>query len=396
MIDIERFVKELHENLTENILPYWIDRMVDPRGGFYGCRDGKDILIRDAVKGTVLNSRILWTFSAAYRYTRNPEYLKMAIRTKDYIAKHFLDNTNGGVYWSVNYDGTPCDTRKQFYALAFTIYGMSEYYSITGEEEALQIACDLFRLIETHSRDRNRGGYIEATTADWKPIDDMRLSDKDYNASKTMNTHLHILEGYTALLKVNRTPETEEAVRNLIGIFLEHIVREDGHLGLFFDDDWKAQDCMESYGHDIEASWLLLEAAHALNDTSIIPSVLKATEKIAKAGLTGLAEDYSMYYEKRNDGTLDKEKHWWVQAESVVGQIYLYKYHGHEKALQSAWQSWQYILNNIVDHENGEWFWSRKDGCINRSEDKAGFWKCPYHNSRMCIETITRLHHAAE
>lgn len=396
MIDKNKFITELHNNLTENILPYWINHMIDPNGGFYGRRDGNDRLDKESCKGAVLNSRILWTFSAAYGYNRNPVYLEMATRAKDYIIDHFLDNDNGGIFWSLKPDGTPLDTRKQFYAIAFAIYGLSEYYSVTRSCDTLQTALELFRVIELHSRDREKGGYIEALTADWRPIEDMRLSDKDYNVSKTMNTHLHILEGYTALLKVSRTIEVEEAVRNLIDIFLNRIMRSNGHLGLFFDRDWNAQDKIDSYGHDIEASWLLLEAAHALGDNALIPVVNEATERMALAGIEGLRHDSSMDYEKLEDGSVDNEKHWWVQAESVVGQIYMYVYHNCEPALQSAWNSWKYISGNIVDHEKGEWFWSRKDGDINRKEDKAGFWKCPYHNSRMCIETITRLRHATE
>lgn len=396
MVDKNRFITELHNNLIKNILPYWTKNMVDPTGGFYGRRDGYDRLDKRACKGAILNARILWTFSAAYKYDKNPEYLKIATKAKNYITDSFFDKANGGIFWSLNPDNTPLDTRKQFYAMAFCIYGLSEYYSVTLNEDSLKSALELFRLIELHSRDNKKGGYIEATTAEWQPIKDMRLSDKDLNVSKTMNTHLHILEGYTTLLKVSHTAKIEEAVRNLIDIFLTRIMRTDGHLGLFFDEDWNPQDRIESYGHDIEASWLILEAALTLGDNALISRVKEYTKKMAIAGLEGLKQDSSMDYEKLDNGNIDDEKHWWVQAESVVGQIYMYIYHNHEPSLQSAWNSWKYISRNIVDHKNGEWFWSRKNGEINRKDDKAGFWKCPYHNSRMCIETITRLRHATE
>lgn len=224
---------ELEECLNDNILNYWIDKMTDPRGGFYGRRDGYDRLDENAEKGAILNARILWSFAAALRLTGKERYAEMALRARDYIREHFIDNEFGGVYWSLDADGMPLDTRKQFYAIAFTIYGLSEHYRATGDEESLRLAQALFHDIEKHSRDFEKGGYIEAETRDWQPIADMRLSDKDDNASKTMNTHLHIMEGYTSLLRVWRDPELLEATRQLLRIFLDRILdRTTWHLGL--------------------------------------------------------------------------------------------------------------------------------------------------------------------
>lgn len=392
-MDTKTFQTEVYKNLTENILPYWMGKMVDPQGGFYGQRDGSETLIYDSPKGAILNARILWTFSAAYRVLKNPEYLNMAKRAKDYIQKHFLDKEFGGVYWSLNSDGTPLDTKKQFYAIGFTIYGMSEFSRATGDEEAKKIATELFNLIERHSRDKDKEGYLEATTRDWKPIPDMRLSEKDDNASKTMNTHLHILEPYTNLLRIS--PENEslkDAVKKLINLFLDKIEdKNNHHLGLFFDDDWQRRDHEISYGHDIEASWLLLEAAQVLGDPAILEKTLSHTKRIAFAALEGRCANGSMVYERYRNGHYDNDKHWWVQAENVIGQLYLWKFHGLEEMLPKAIQSWEYIRENIVDKENGEWFWSRKGKEIDSSQDKAGFWKCPYHNSRMCLETMEIL-----
>lgn len=389
----ESFKREVYQNLTENILPYWMNNFVDPKGGFYGRIDGCEIIHPDSPKGAILNARILWSFSAAYRVLQKPEYLEMARRAKDYIENHFIDKKYGGVFWSVNADGTPMDTKKQFYAIGFTIYGLSEYSRATGDEGARQLALELFELIEKYSRDNVNGGYIEAATRDWLPIQDMRLSEKDDNASKTMNTHLHILEPYTNLLRI--APDNEklrDAVKSLIEIFLDKIEdKANHHLGLFFDNDWKRRDSEISYGHDIEASWLLLEAAQVLNDPEILERTLRHTKKIALAALEGRCFDGSMVYERHGNGHYDNDKHWWVQAENVIGQLYLWKFHGREEMLQNAAQSWKYIADNIVDGRNGEWFWSRKGNEINRSDDKAGFWKCPYHNSRMCLEAISLL-----
>ena len=404
------------QKLTTNILPYWIDRMVDPAGGFFGRRDGFDSLDPSAPKGAILNARILWTFSAAYRELHRPEYLDMATRAYDYIRARFVDHEHGGTYWSLNPDGSVLDDKKQFYAIGFMIYGLAEYYRATGCDEALALAYELFTCIETHSRDRREGyeGYFEASTRTWQPIADMRLSDKDTNASKTMNTHLHIIEGYTNLLRALKQRKAdghgdlpapsapldsmiatvEEATRGLQRIFLDRIENPvTHHLTLFFDDDWhQVGGDIESYGHDIEASWLLLETAQVIADPDLLAETLSHTRRIALAGLQGRCCDGSMVYERHPDGHYDNDKHWWVQAENVIGQLYLAAYHDMPEMLAKARQSWHYILDNLVDPE-GEWYWSRRasDGAINRTDDKAGFWKCPYHNSRMCLEATSVL-----
>ncbi len=410
---LKKFKEELEKCLTENILPYWMEKMKDPAGGYYGRRDGHDRLYKDAPKGAILQARILWTFSAAYNTLHNPEYLKHAKHAYEFIRDHFIDNEMGGAYWSVTADGKPLDTKKQFYAIAFIIYGLSEYYIASNDEDSLELAYKLFGTIEDHARDREKEGYIEATNCDWSPIEDMRLSERDANASKTMNTHLHILEGYTNLLRALRMAKArgvawvsdseiekvKEANVYLLRIFLDRIENpETHHLTLFFDDDWNKFDDAESYGHDIEASWLLLETAYVIGDDKLIAETLDHTLKIALAGLKGRREDGSMVYEMHGDGKLDEDRHWWVQAENVIGQLYLARFHcdPEEEAeiiywLKSAHESWMYIKENLVD-PNGEWHWSIKaDGSVNREDDKAGFWKCPYHNSRMCLESMQVL-----
>lgn len=393
----EKIRGEVIENLTKNILPYWIEKMVDNQyGGFFGRRDGNDKLDVKAPKGAILNARILWSFSAAYRVLKTPSYLDIAFRAKDEIINHFYDKKNGGIYWSLNYKGEPLDTKKQFYAMGFAIYGLSELSRATGDKEAKEYALKLFHDIESHSRDHNKNGYIEALSCDWQPLSDMRLSDKDWNSSKTMNTHLHIIEPYTNLLRIlvpedSDYADVREATENLLNLFFTKFEQSNGHLGLFFDDNWNRQDKIISYGHDIEASWLLLETAQVLNDDSLIKQAIIHTKKILDAALEGRCWDGSMIYERHGNGSYDNDKHWWVQAESVIGQIYGYCFHKRNDGLEKAYQTWCYIVDNIVDREGGEWYWSRKGKEINRNDDKAGFWKCPYHNSRMCLEVYERL-----
>ena len=414
---------EMQDVLENNILPFWLEKMQDnENGGFYGRIDGSGVLHPDAEKGAILNARILWTFSAAYRVLEKEELLEAATRAKDYLVDHFIDPEYGGVYWSVDYKGEPLDTKKQFYAIAFAIYGLSEYARATGNREALEYALDLYDCIEEHAFDDEQNGYIEACTREWGKIGDMRLSELDANYPKSQNTHLHIMEAYANLLRclkemraqeqcdyvpaigsvlpvgISVPPETmvnvEGALRNIISIFIDKILNpETNHLDLFFDMDWtRGAGHLESYGHDIECSWLLHEAALVLGDENLLEKVENVVQKVAKASEKGLREDGSMIHEANLDtGHVDDDLHWWVQAENVVGWFNVWQHFGDEEAFKKSEKCWHYIKENLVDYDNGEWYWSRHpDGTLNTVDDKAGFWKCPYHNSRMCLEIIER------
>ncbi len=362
-------------------------------------------------------ARVLWTFASAYRLLKGSEgakaYLEMALRAKSLIINNFYDPEFGGTYWSLNPDGTPLDTKKQIYAMAFTIYGLAELNRATGDGKALEYAIKLFNSIEEYSFDSEKDGYFEAFTRSWEPIEDMRLSEKDANESKTMNTHLHVLEAYTCLYRVWKNSLLEVRLRGLIEIFEERILGPDGHLRLFFDNDWNCGYDIVSYGHDIEASWLIHEAAVVLGDAGVLERVEALVPRIAAAADEGLCRSNGggktpdsrdadsaaintaggMIYEKNGStGHLDGDFHWWVQAETVVGYFNLWNHFGSQEGLEKALMCWDFIKENLIDRDNGEWFWSlRADGTTNRCDDKAGFWKCPYHNGRMCMEIIERL-----
>ena len=421
--EVKTLKAEVRDVLENNILNFWLDKMVDEEnGGFYGQMTGEGEIVKTADKGGILNARILWSFSAAYRVLHKQEYLEAATRAKDYIIDHFIDKEYGGTYWSLDYKGQPKDTKKQFYAIGFTIYGLSEYARATGDREALDYVMELYECIEEHSLDREYNGYIEACTREWGEIADMRLSELDANYPKSQNTHLHIIEPYTNLfrcIKELKAAEScdyvpaigsvlpigvtvpddfvvrlESSLRNLITIFTDKILNPDTHhLDLFFDMDWTREaGRLESYGHDIECSWLMHEAALVLGDETVLRKVETVVQMVAKASEKGLNEDGSMVHEANLDtGYVDTDRHWWVQAENVVGWINIWQYFGDESALQKALRGWQYIKDNLIDREGGEWWWSRDpERNINRKDDKAGFWKCPYHNSRMCLELMER------
>lgn len=388
---LQKMAARAGDELTGIILPYWINRMPDPSdGGFYGQIDGRDKIVPGAPKGGILNARILWSFAAAYMKLRDPLYLQMATRARDYIFRHFFDEQHGGTYWCLRSDGGPLDTRKQIYSQAFFIYALSTYNAATGDRESLERAVGLYRLIEAHSFDRERGGYFEAFNREWGETADLRLSAKDANEKKTMNTHLHVLEAYTALYRVWPDPELRQQLAGLVKVFAGRIVDpETAHLNLFFDEEWNCRSTIVSYGHDIEASWLLCEAVEALGDVN---SVSGLALRIASAAHEGLAGDGSLLYEKDDAaGHFDHDRHWWVQSEAVVGFLNAWQLSGDAGWLEIASDALDYIMHNISDRVNGEWHWSiRDDGTVNLDDDKAGFWKCPYHNTRMCLEIQSR------
>jgi mannobiose 2-epimerase len=392
--ELEVYKTELTHELSR-ILDYWIKYTPDEvNGGFVGRIDSDEHIVADSPKGSVLNARILWSFAAAYNLNKNETYLTYAGRAYQYIITHFIDKEHGGVYWTVDYKGNPLDTKKQVYAIAFNIYSLSEYYRSSGNEDAKTLAINLYNLLVKHSYDPIKTGYFEAFTRDWQPISDLRLSAKDANEKKTMNTHLHVLEAYTNLYRIWPDEGLKAQIIGLLNNFTEHIIDiETKHLGLFFDEDWSPKSSTVSYGHDIEATWLLQEAAAVISDELILWEIKQLNIGITEATLKGLDSDGGLWYEyEPTEDHLIKEKHWWPQAEAMIGFYNTWQITGNEEYLHLSIKNWDFVKNKIIDTKNGEWVWGINDkGDLMPGEDKAGLWKCPYHNSRACIEIITRI-----
>lgn len=393
-------IKDLKAEVTQecySILSFWQQNTLDEQnGGFIGSIDLDMTKHPESEKGAVLNARILWAYSAAYRVFKNPEYLSLARRAYSFNLEHFFDNEFGGCYWMLNADGSPLNTRKQIYAIAFMLYGLAEYYRITKKQDALDKAVELFKTIEKYSFDKEKNGYFEAYSRDWKLLEDLRLSDKDKNDPKTMNTHLHILEAYTNLYRIWKDESLKKALENLIeNIFLGKIInKEKGYFDLFFSEDWTHQSKNNSYGHDIEGSWLLWEAAEVLGDQRIKELCKPVCISMAEQALRdGLDKDGGLMSEGTDGVVEDSDKHWWPQAEAVVGFMNAYQLTDDEKFLEAALSAWNFIKNYIIDKKNGEWFWrvSKDEHKVYTEEQKTGPWKCPYHNSRMCMEIAERF-----
>ncbi len=378
----------------ERILEFWSTKAVDDlNGGFVGQIDHYGEVNYEAEKGAVLNARILWTFSAAYRFTGEGNLKEMATRAYNYLVEFFLDKNNGGLYWALDCKGRPVNTRKQAYAQGFGIYAFSEYFLASGDKQSLEHAQSLYHLIETNFRDDVYGGYIEALDENWNRLEDMRLSKKDANLPKSMNTHLHILEPYTNLYRAWPNEELKESILHLLEIFQSKIIDEKtGHFNLFFEMDWECESEIVSFGHDIEGAWLLHEAALVTGDENTIRKIQKPALKLVDVTLSeGRDEDGSIFNERKK-GEFDTDKHWWPQAEAMVGLMDAWEMTGNKKYLPEIERVWNFIKGNLIDYENGEWYWSvDKNGIPATNEDKAGFWKCPYHNTRAMIEMISRI-----
>jgi mannobiose 2-epimerase len=399
MIDkgqIEGFLKSAQNELEQDILPFWIKNCQDNEyGGFIGGMSNDGTIVKNAPKGLVLNARILWTFSAAYRYKKNEVYLQMAKRAYDYLMQYFWDKQFCGAYWLLDQKGKAIDDSKEIYGQSFLIYGLSEYYLATGDAASLGKAKELFYLIEKHCHDDANKGYFETFSRDWKSAEKARLATGDIKEKKTMNTHLHLLEAYTNLYRVWKDEKVKARLVELIEVFQEHIInKETSHFELFFNEKWHSTKDIVSFGHDIEGSWLLCEAVETIDEgrgtrDDIKDIAIKMAQAVYEQGIDA---DGGLLYEGKNGKIINSDKEWWPQAEAVVGFLNAYQLSRKEHFFKAALQSWQFIEQRIVDQKNGEWFWRvSRDGTPDLQQPKVSEWKCPYHNSRACLEVIRRL-----
>ncbi len=389
------FKHQLETELTENILPFWMTHVVDKvNGGFYGALTNELKILNEVPRSAILCARILWTFATAYRRLGEDQYLSTARWAYDYLTNVFWDHKFGGVYWSVDKGGNPVFDRKHHYAQAFAIYGLSEYYRVTQEPKSLELAKELFQFLEEHAYEPTHKGYIEGSSREWGALEDMRLSDKDLNCHKSMNTMLHILEAYTNLLRVWDDADLKAKHRALIEVFQIHITDPQiNHFKLFFDEGWNSLSDHMSFGHDIEGSWLLWEAVGMHNDPELSAQVREIVINLASVVLQeGLDKDGGLFHEADPGGIIDPGKEWWTQAEAIVGFYNAYQLTGEERFAQAAYGQWSYIQSFMIDREYGDWYKRLlQDGTPESDRHKAGPWDCPYHHARLCFEMIDRL-----
>ena len=381
--------------LRDGLLPFWTSTAVDrEKGGFFGRIDANGRQDPSAGKGLVLNARILWSFSALQRRWPDPLVREMADRAYHYLVDHFLDPEHSGMFWEVDCNGRELQGRKQTYGQVFGIYGLAEYYRATGERKALELAERLFEDIEAHALDPASGGYWEARGRGWEPIEDIRLSDVDMNAPFSMNTHLHLLEAYTGLVRASDEPRHRERLRAVLEIMLDRIIDpETGHLILFHDERWRPMSGVVSYGHEIEANWLLCEAAEVVGDATLVERAKAAAVRLAESVLAAGYDHANggIYYELSPGGELDTEKHWWAQAEGVVGFLNAYQLSGRIEFLDAALKTWDFIDAHVIDRALGEW----RNRVTAQGEpipalNLVDVWKCPYHNTRAMLEISER------
>ncbi len=385
----------IETDLRGNILPFW-GRHVANRAGqtFHGYLTNGGVVDPLVERGSLLSSRILWTYSAAFRHYGDPLYRELADFAYADLMARYHDAQHGGFYWSIHADGRVHRDRKQIYGQAFAIYALAEYHAATGDRAILDQAVGLYRLVEKHAREPRFGGYLEAFARDWSPIEDMQLSPEDQNDPKSQNTMLHVMEAYTRLLAVWPDAGLRAALSDLVEVMLTRILDSRTlHLGLFFTNDWQPTSDRISYGHDIEAAWLMTRAAATVGDAALIARTQATALKIADVTLAeGVDADGGVFNLGDPSGVIDDSKEWWPQAEAVVGFIDAWQISGDAKYLAAAEKTWAFVEAYLIDKKNGEWFRGvTRDGHVLTKFEKAGFWKCPYHNGRMGLEIVSRL-----
>lgn len=381
---------EVRRELTDRIIPFWKRLRDDEHGGYYGYMDFDLKVDKEYEKGCILNSRILWFFANAYMTLKDKSLLAEAAHAYSFMRDCCEDKEYGGVFWSVTYDGLPLDTTKHIYNQAFAIYALSSYYAASNDSSALDFAMSLFEKIETIGTDSY--GYLESFNRKWELEDNDKLSENGLLADKTMNTLLHVLEAYTELYRVNKDEKVRSALVKILDAFRNQVYNEKtNRLEVFFDEKMNTISDLYSYGHDIEASWLLDRAATVLSDDKIKADTNAYTNKLVAEVYKEALADGAMNNECFK-GVVDTTRVWWVQAEAMVGFCNCYEKTGEEKYKDITEQLWDYIKNYIIDKREGsEWFWDLdKDNNPVSRKPIVEPWKCPYHNGRMCMEIIRR------
>jgi mannobiose 2-epimerase len=389
-------VTTVRNHLVEDIIPFWKNLRDDKYGGYYGYLSFDHELDKKAVKGCILNSRILWFFSSAYTLLREESILDEARHAYDFLREKCIDKINGGIYWSMTYDAKVADGTKHTYNQAFAIYALSAYYEASGNEEALELARELFNIIENKCKDAI--GYKEASNEKFKPVNNDKLSENGVMADRTMNTLLHVLEAYTQLYKASKDAEVKKVLEQILTLFANKIYNRHLHRQeVFFDNNYSSLIDLHSYGHDIEASWLIDRAVEVIDeDHRWSDRITPITRDLASAIYEVAFDGHSLAYE--NDrGAVNAKRVWWVQAETVVGFLNAYEQSGKKdiKYLEAAESCLDFIMKYVVDkrYDNStEWYSEvTADGKPVTGLPIVDPWKCPYHNGRMCLEVIHRL-----
>lgn len=388
------FVTEIKEHLVNDLIPFWQGLKDEENGGFYGYLSYDLKLDKKAVKGCILNSRILWFFSNAYMLLGDSSLLESATHAYQFLKDYCVDNEFGGVFWSLAYDGTPEDTTKHTYNQAFSIYALASYYDASKNPEALEIAWKLYDLVESKCKDEY--GYLEAFTRSFEPEENDKLSENGVIAEKTMNTLLHVFEAYTELYRVTKEEKAAKQIRFMMDIIKDKVFnKEIGRQEVFFDKTWNSLIDLYSYGHDIETAWLVDRGLEVLDDEAYTNMLSPITKIITENIYNRAYIDHSLVNEAEN-GVVDTTRVWWVQAEAVVGFLNGYQKQGDKKFLDASEDIWNYIKEYFIDKRNGsEWFWSVKEDHTPNEKPIVEPWKCPYHNGRMCFEVLRRMKDAS-
>lgn len=391
---LSRYAAEVEAELVSNILDFWMRNVIDfDNNTFNGSVMGDGTINPKADKGVLMATRALWTFSRSYQSIKDEEYLKTANLLYKYISEYFIDKEFGGVYWLLDYAGIPVNTEKKIYGQAFALFAFAEYAKVSGNNEALDKASALFDLCEKYGRDTESGGYIESRLRGWEPAPVMKLSSREPDAPKSMNTNLHVMEAYSTLAHYFPEAKFKQALEKEVYVFKNYIIRKTGHLGMFFDMDWNLLSGLMSYGHDLEASWLLMEAAENTRNDELVNDCRESSILLSETALKeAIDKDGGIICEGDENGPhLKNFKEWWAQPEAMVGFLNAYQLTKRDIFLEKSLSLWEYSKKMLIRPEGDWYFYVGRDGKPDKVHEIAGQWKCPYHTGRACIEVRERL-----
>jgi len=359
------FIKEAQSRLTQSILPFYLS-LKDPHGGYFGKTTSTGSPDYKADRGVLVNAGIIWSFSAAYRTLRKREYLIAASHAKDYFIEHFVDHKYGGVYWAVDSEGKRTETKARLSAQAAAILGLSEFYRVAKDEEALKNAVNIYRILEKNFLDKENGGYIEALSRDFKSLPKQGEDEPE----KTAESHILLLEAYSNLYRIWPEECLKNSIFTLDEMICDKMMGTDGLLSLSFGKKWNILSNVVPFALGLEASGILMESAVAVKDIDLINKIRPAATNMAEASLEGYKIDGGMVSCRLEDGTLEEGENRRSLSESVVGNLRMWKYLLDPEGADRALHTWDHISslwNDLPVDFNGD---------------------SPFHETKMCLEIL--------
>jgi mannobiose 2-epimerase len=400
---------EIERRLETELTGHWYPALVDrTRGGFHenAARDWS--LRPDTGASVVYQARLTWTAAAYAQFnpSRRDEFLGYARHGLDFLSRSMHDDEQGGFYWRIGPDGRPpAEVRapKHLYGMSFVIYAASRLCEAGGDDQARRVAVETFQWLEDHAHDNTHGGYFESFARDGTVLQPEPSSPdaKDVLGNvygrKSMNAHIHMLEAVAELARVDRSELVRKRLKELLTLVRDRIAHEPGALHLYFQPDWTPIPGHDSYGHDVETAYLLLEAAEVLGEPDDPRTLAVARSLVDHPLAVGWDEEQGGFYDSGDEEIpqADTRKVWWTEAEGLNALLLMHRRHSQEtdRYARAFVAQWTMIDRHLIDPEHGGWFESTtREGRLIGDGTKAQPWKANYHHARALMNVARMLH----